>query len=204
VLLTALVEAFADWTGRRALLVDLEGHGREELFAEMDVSRTVGWFTSLFPVLLDVSEASDPGEALKAVKEQLRAIPHRGIGYGILRHLGAGHDLPVPAPEVSFNYLGQLDDAVADGPFRFAREASGMAQSPTGLRPHLIDVNAVVIEGCLQLHWNFATVRHDAATIEALADGFIASLRDLIAHCHASDGGFTLSDFPLLNIEHSS
>src|SRR5258705_2581520 len=88
VLLTALVEAMAAWTGRRTLLVALEGHGREELLADVDVSRTVGWFTSLFPVLLDLDTARDPESALKSVKEQLRAIPRRGIGYGILRHLG--------------------------------------------------------------------------------------------------------------------
>ncbi len=112
VLLTALVETFADWTGRRNLLVALEGHGREDLFTDVDVSRTVGWFTSLFPVLLDISAATDPGEALKLVKEELRAVPNRGIGYGLLRYLSGTDALPAPQPEVSFNYLGQLDGGV--------------------------------------------------------------------------------------------
>src|SRR5205823_14796292 len=96
VLLTAPVVAFADWTGRRTLLVALDGHGREDLFEGVDLSRTVGWFTSLFPVLLDTSAALDPGSALKRVKEQLRAIPHRGLGYGVLRPLGRDDSVPTP------------------------------------------------------------------------------------------------------------
>jgi NRPS condensation-like uncharacterized protein len=87
VLLTALVQSFAQWTGERSLLIDLEGHGREDLFEDVDMLRTVGWFTSLFPVRLQLEEIDHPGEALKLVKEQLRRIPNRGIGYGVLRYL---------------------------------------------------------------------------------------------------------------------
>ncbi|WP_164076139.1 condensation domain-containing protein, partial [Stenotrophomonas maltophilia] len=68
------------WSGASSSLVQLEGHGREELFADIDLSRTVGWFTSLFPVRL--SPVADLGESLKAIKEQLRAIPDKGLGYG--------------------------------------------------------------------------------------------------------------------------
>ncbi|HEV7516954.1 MAG TPA: condensation domain-containing protein, partial [Thermoanaerobaculia bacterium] len=88
VLLTALSEAFAGWTGGRRLLLDLEGHGREEVFDGADLSRTVGWFTSQFPVLLDLEVTRTPGEALKAIKEQLRALPNRGLDYGVLRYMG--------------------------------------------------------------------------------------------------------------------
>jgi hypothetical protein len=82
VLLTALVQAVKQWTGESLLLVDLEGHGREEIFEDVDLSRTVGWFTTLFPVLLDIGAASSLADALKTVKEQLRNVPNRGIGYG--------------------------------------------------------------------------------------------------------------------------
>ncbi len=121
VLLTAFVEAFASWTGHRTVLVDLEGHGREELFADVDVTRTVGWFTSLFPVVLSLEGASGPGEALKSVKEQLRAIPERGVGYGLLRWRnaggGAGAELAaMPEAEVVFNYLGQFDQPASVEP----------------------------------------------------------------------------------------
>ena len=88
VLLTALALTVARWTERRLVLVDLEGQGRDPLFADLDVSRTVGWFTAIHPVLLDLREARAPGEALKAVKEQVRAVPGGGMGYGLLRYLG--------------------------------------------------------------------------------------------------------------------
>src|SRR5204862_6042261 len=81
-LLGALAQAISSWTGERALLVDLEGHGREALFEEVDLSRTVGWFTSMYPVLLELPASQDAGAAIKSVKEQLRATPNRGIGYG--------------------------------------------------------------------------------------------------------------------------
>jgi non-ribosomal peptide synthase protein (TIGR01720 family) len=197
VLLTALVEAFAPWTGRRSLLLDLEGHGREALFADADVSRTVGWFTSLFPVLLEVNEADDAGSALKRVKEQLRAIPRHGIGYGILCHLGGGADLPAPAAEVIFNYLGQV--AAGAEPFRLAPESAGSPHSPQGLRPYLIEVNAGLFDGRLRMRWSYSTAVHAESTITALAERFISRLRDLVAHCATSDGGFTPSDFPLLS-----
>src|SRR5207253_6003988 len=89
VLLAALARAVTAWTGGTRVLVDLEGHGREELFPDVDVSRTAGWFTTVHPVLLDLSGADGEAGALKAVKEQLRAVPHRGIGYGALRWLAA-------------------------------------------------------------------------------------------------------------------
>jgi non-ribosomal peptide synthase protein (TIGR01720 family) len=207
VLLTALVEAFAPfgaapfgaapWSGQRCLLVDLEGHGREALFADADVSRTVGWFTSLFPVLLEVDAADDPGGALKRVKETLRAVPRHGIGYGILRHLGEVADLPAPGAEVIFNYLGEI--AAGTGLFRLAPESAGAPHSAQGRRAYLIEVNAGLLAGCLRVRWSYSAAVHDEPTIAALAERFIARLHDIIDHCAVSDGGFTPSDFPLLN-----
>ncbi|HJX19630.1 MAG TPA: condensation domain-containing protein, partial [Steroidobacteraceae bacterium] len=196
VLLTALVDAFAEWTGHRTLLVALEGHGREDLFEGVDLSRTVGWFTSLFPVLLDVSAALDPGSALKSVKEQLRTVPHRGVGYGILRWLGRNDSLPTPEPELSFNYLGRVDGE-GELPFRLAAEDLGALHGAANRRPHLIDISASVVDGRLLVQW-FHAARHAPATIAALAERYVASLRGLIAHCRASGGGFTPSDVPLI------
>src|SRR6185295_4340563 len=109
-LLTALVEAFSPWTGRDELLVELEGHGREALFEGVDLSRTVGWFTTIYPVRLKRAPGG-LGEALMGIKEQLRRVPQRGIGYGMLRYL-AGETLESEA-EVGFNYLGQFDQVLA-------------------------------------------------------------------------------------------
>ena len=224
VLLTAFVEAFASWTGARTALVDLEGHGREELFADVDVTRTVGWLTSLFPVVLSLGDARGPGEALKSVKEQLRAIPERGVGYGLLRHLHRSEDVGAalaaePEAEVIFNYLGQFDQPASAEPMlaispviategtasksapariqaRPARESAGPSFSPRAERTHLLAINASVTGGRLHALFIYSESRHRRATIEAFAAGFLEALRRIIAHCLSpSAGGATPSDF---------
>jgi amino acid adenylation domain-containing protein/non-ribosomal peptide synthase protein (TIGR01720 family) len=203
VLLTALVQTFVHWTGERSLLVDLEGHGREELFEDVDLSRTVGWFTTIFPILLELRDVSHPGEALKSVKEQLRRTPNRGIGYSVLRYLSrdAATRLKLqylPQAEVSFNYLGQLDRVLSKPPLlRLDKESSESDCSPLGSRSHLLAVNGFVAEGRLQLDWTYSENVHQQTTVERLAQGFLEALQSLIAHCQSPEvGGYTPSDFP--------
>jgi amino acid adenylation domain-containing protein/non-ribosomal peptide synthase protein (TIGR01720 family) len=199
VLLTALVQAFAHWTGTRCLLVDLEGHGREEISARVDLSRTVGWFTTIFPVLLDLGEACHPGEALKAVKQQLRSIPNRGIDYGVLRYLASPAELQgLPQAEVRFNYLGQSDQVLSESSlFELAQEPCGPTRSMGGSRSYLLDINGIVAAGCLRLDWTYSEQVHNRSTIESLAQGFVSALRSLIVHCHSPEAGYyTPSDFP--------
>jgi amino acid adenylation domain-containing protein/non-ribosomal peptide synthase protein (TIGR01720 family) len=207
VLLTALVEAFAGWTGDRRLLVDLEGHGREEIFADLSVSRTVGWFTTVFPVLLDLDGIVAPGAALKAVKEQLRAIPERGIGYGLLRSLGSGEDAAAlrsaRGAELIFNYLGQFDTAAsAEHLFRIAPEPAGEVRHPRQPRPHLLEVDGSVAGGRLWLNWTYSENRHRRETVEGLAGRFLAALRVLIRHALSQESPEpTPSDFPLAGLD---
>jgi amino acid adenylation domain-containing protein/non-ribosomal peptide synthase protein (TIGR01720 family) len=204
-LLTALAESFARWTGRRDLLIELERHGREELFEGVDLTRTVGWFTALFPLRLRLAH-DEPGEALKSIKEQLRRVPRHGIGYGVLRYLSGDVRVPRLAeiePEVSFNYLGQLDAMTRKGPLLgWALESSGPATGALGLRSHLIAVNALVVQGRLEVVWSYHGGIHRAETIEALAGDFLAALRALIEHCRGIDTvGYTPSDFPDLELD---
>ena len=219
VLLTAFAQTLGGWTGAPAAVIDLEGHGREELFQDVDLTRTVGWFTSLFPVIIELGAEAGPGEALKSVKEQLRAIPGRGVGYGLLRYLSARADVAerlaasVPA-EVIFNYLGQFDQTASDvrpgdgalqvatpSPRRLARESSGPSHSPQARRAHLLELNASVSGGRLVVQWTYSERRHRRATIEALAHGFLVALRTLIAHCLSPEaGGATPSDFQNTNL----
>jgi non-ribosomal peptide synthase protein (TIGR01720 family) len=204
VLLTALAQVFAQYLGIEYLMVDLEGHGREEIFSGVDVSRTVGWFTTIFPVLLELRETDSPGSALKSVKEQLRHIPNRGIGYGLLRYLKENAAITeklrrLPQAEVSFNYLGQLDQVLSpDSMFQIAKESRGPERSRLGNRHHLLEVDAFVSGGQLKLYWTYSSSLHQRATIESLAQGFLTALRALIAHCQSPEaGGYTPSDFPL-------
>jgi amino acid adenylation domain-containing protein/non-ribosomal peptide synthase protein (TIGR01720 family) len=206
-LLTALAQALGRWTSGEGTptltaLLALEGHGREELFDDVDLSRTVGWFTTLFPVVLEVRADAAPAEALKAVKEQLRAIPGRGLGYGLLRYLGPDRALAeqlarLPQPELVFNYLGQLDQAVPEAaPLRTAREASGPSHSPTARRSHLLEVTASVRGGRLHAGWVYSENRHRRETVRALAEAWLTALRGLIDACLSAEvGGVTPSDF---------
>ncbi len=201
VLLTALAGAFCQWTGQDRLVLDLEGHGREEAaVGGVDLTRTVGWFTTLYPVKLEWKRGLEPESALKSVKEQLRAVPHRGIGYGLLKYVRREPSLrKETAPEVGFNYLGQFDQALeTNGWFRGARENSGRTQGGKSKRPHLLEVTGSVMGGRLGMNWVYNRKIHRRETIERLARGYQESLRRLIGHCLRENvGGCTPSDFPL-------
>ncbi len=202
ILLTALLQAFADWTGESSLLVNLEGHGREDILEGVDLSRTVGWFTTMYPVWLHLA-AAGRGEALKGIKEQLRRIPQRGIGYGLLRYLSRNQSVQeklraLPTPEVSFNYLGQFDQSLTQtGLFKIVADETGPVCNPRAKRQHRLDITAMVMQDCLQIEWMYSKHLHRQTTIENLAQNFVKTLRALIEHCqNVEAAGYTPSDFP--------
>ncbi|MDM8558546.1 amino acid adenylation domain-containing protein [Candidatus Parabeggiatoa sp. HSG14] len=179
ILLTALALALADWTRSNRCLIDLEGHGRVDLFDDIDLSRTVGWFTTIHPVALTLPTGSDLGVVIKAIKEQLRTVPRDGIGYGLLTQLNGK---VLPKGEVLFNYLGQFDQGQADE-FTFANETTGSDVSLKGVRDHLIDINGAISQGQLSLNWSYSGECYLAETIEALAVAYQKYLMALIQHC---------------------
>jgi amino acid adenylation domain-containing protein/non-ribosomal peptide synthase protein (TIGR01720 family) len=204
-LLAALDGALAAWMGDATVLVDLEGHGREELGA--DVARTVGWFTSVFPVRMDVKRGATPRARLVAAKERLRAMPRNGVGFGILRYTARDAALASGAPaSVLFNYLGQFDQVVAGSAlFRFAPESAGAWRSARARRRHELEVNGVVQDGALEVRFAYAKARQDASAMEALASSFASALRAIIAHATApSAGGYTPSDFPMAGLDQAA
>ncbi|HZN06341.1 MAG TPA: amino acid adenylation domain-containing protein [Pyrinomonadaceae bacterium] len=189
VLLTALALTFERWTGRQRLLVDLESHGREEIFADVDLSRTVGWFTSIYPVLLDFGGAAEPRAALKAVKTQLRSIPNHGLAYGLLRYVSNNHDLrELPQAEVIFNYLGQFDQSFTESSyFKLAPESHGSSRSLKQTRRHLLEVNGSVVGKELHVGWTYSEQMHRESTIRHLAQGYLDALQTLIASANESE-----------------
>ncbi|WP_175653603.1 non-ribosomal peptide synthetase, partial [Pseudomonas sp. Marseille-P9899] len=204
-LLTALARVISRWTARPDALIRLEGHGREDLFDDIDLSRTVGWFSNLYPVRL--TPAAQVGESIKAIKEQLRAIPDKGIGYGVLRYLGgepARASLAQLAQgSIVFNYLGQFDGSFDAGDALFAPsgEASGDSQAAAAPLSAPISINGQVYGGELDLSWSFSSQVFERATIQRLADDYAAELRQLIEHCTAAGvAGMTPSDFPLVDL----
>jgi len=197
-LLTALAESFRPWTGRESLLVDVEGHGREDI-GPIDVSRTIGWFTSIYPVRLSVKTGARLDVSLQSVKNQLRQIPDKGIGYGLLRDTQAG----VPHANVLFNYLGQFDQVVAGSRlFSFAEEQVGLWHHPKGRRTHLIDVLARIAGGQLEVQFNFSRNMHSRVTIEQVAARYSAALMELLHRSSTADAQhWSVADFPLAKLE---
>ncbi|MDA5282551.1 non-ribosomal peptide synthetase [Streptomyces sp. Isolate_45] len=202
VLLYALAEACAPWTGSSALLVDVEGHGREELFEDVDISRTVGWFTSMYPLRLDV--AGDNG--LRAVKEQVRSIPRRGVGFGLLRHLAADESTRArlgrgSEAEIVFNYLGQADASrLPDSLFTLSTDSVGASHGGAQRRRHLLNINGIVADGGLRVDFTFGESVHDTGTIEALADRFTASVRRVLDDCRAGRLRLDPTAFPDIDL----
>ncbi len=220
-LLTALARTLAAWTGSPRLLVEMEGHGREDLFPEVDVSRTVGWFTSIFPVLLDLDGSVDgsPGPArpailgdqIQRVRDQLRSVPNRGFGYGILRYLAPDPALraaltAAPAPQVNFNYLGQFNSLISEADdaaepavepsdpeawafLGIAPEAPGPEQAPDAPRSALLYVVCVVTDGGMDVRWLYSPELFERSTIERLAETYLREVRSIIAHCQAQLSG---------------
>ncbi|HYP63084.1 MAG TPA: condensation domain-containing protein, partial [Acidocella sp.] len=202
VLLTALTLAIVSWCrghGRdsaAAVLIDVEGHGREGIFADVDLSRTVGWFTSLYPLRLDVGpvDLSDAltggpalGRAVKSIKEQLRAVADNGLGYGLLRYLNAqtASELAgLARPQIGFNYLGRFpaagsgDWTAADEPLTLASGDAAMALA------HCIEVNALTLDGSngptLTAHWSWSAALFSPAEARDLAQGWFEVIEALV------------------------
>jgi amino acid adenylation domain-containing protein/non-ribosomal peptide synthase protein (TIGR01720 family) len=203
-MLTGLVLGMQAWRGERGLRIALEGHGREDAVAPLDLSGTVGWFTTLYPLLLDI-DASDTGAAIRAIKERYRAIPARGIGYGVLRHLVRDAALDAAASaqpaQLVFNYLGQFDaPAGGDAPAALGKagRGSGPQVSQRRRREHALELNGQVAGGVLAFNLGYSRAQFDEASMLALARAIEAGLRAVIAHCLAPGAGaYTPSDFPL-------
>ena len=207
-LLAAVALAFRQWMGSGSMLLHLEGHGREGIFDDVDLSRTIGWFTTIFPMRLDLNiAAGNPEEALQSVKRQRQQIPNGGLGYGLLRYLSGDPELcaalrRIPEAEVIFNYLGQLDQSPAGGSLaRPIAIDNGGERSPDGRRTHLLDITAHVSGGVLNIEWSYSRNIHREDTVARLAQACVEGLRSVARQCGARIQRRPLpSDFPLADL----
>ena len=201
-LLTALAKALTDWTGASSFLVGLERHGREDLQDGLDLTRTVGWFTSFFPIRLHLLPGMDPGAAIKEIKEQIRRIPRNGLGYGVLRYLSDDHVVraklkALPQPEIIFNYTGRTSAVAGEETMFRPLDPLFVSRGSANHRTHLIEVNAYIQGDRLTVAWTYSSAVHRAERVEDLANRYADHLRHLIAHCRSPEaGGYTPSDFP--------
>ncbi|MGH8566539.1 MAG: condensation domain-containing protein, partial [Gammaproteobacteria bacterium] len=223
VLLAALAVAVATWRRRRgsggegSVLVDVEGHGREAMAEGIDLSRTVGWFTSMYPVSLDISSldiddflagGTAVGRALKRVKEQLRAIPGRGLGYGLLRYVQPQAGLGLggwPDPQIGFNYLGRFAGAGGDWSPAAGEASLGVGADPAMPLAHLVELDTLTVDSqdglSLFARWSWAGAHLGETEVRLLAEAWQRALEAMVRHVkQPGAGGHTPSDFPLLTL----
>ncbi|MEV7009218.1 amino acid adenylation domain-containing protein [Streptosporangium sp. NPDC051022] len=225
VLLTAFSLALGHWRSRRVpgsgtpVLVAVEGHGREEIVDGVDLSRTTGWFTSVFPVRLDPGAVTWPevvqgragvGSALKRVKEQLRAIPDHGIGYGLLRYLNPETSAVLgerPEPRIEFNYLGRfpMNDVTGED-WLAGTDLMGEGGEPGMSLPHALGLDALTLDTpdgpALLAEWTWAGELLTEQEVGELAEAWYAALRGIVAHVRQGAANvYTPSDFPLVEID---
>ncbi|HYH44994.1 MAG TPA: condensation domain-containing protein, partial [Thermoanaerobaculia bacterium] len=188
ILLAAVAWSLAGWTGAPVQLLQRVGHGRISPFADLEISRTLGWFALDYPVVLDISTAADPQQAVAAVAEQVRRVPREGVGYGLLRYLAREPDLAarfraLPAAEVSFNYIGREGQRRArrDTGFQEAAESAGSVMERTARRPSLLNATMMLAGESLRMSWTYSAAVHRAATVERLAAGCSAALSHLLS-----------------------
>ncbi|MEM6979601.1 MAG: amino acid adenylation domain-containing protein [Planctomycetota bacterium] len=206
-LLTALSRTITHWSGLSDFSVQLESHGRD-VIPEVDLSRTVGWLTSLYPVTIETSERDDLADSIKSTKQALRDVPGHGAAYGFSRWsistTNTGDDkIAWPAlPPIRFNYLGQTDHLFdSDGLFQPATESTGIARHEDDPRDVAFEINALVSQGRLKIHWIYGSRVHKKETIERLTSDFRDELLRLIDFCTAEENepALTESDFPLMD-----
>jgi amino acid adenylation domain-containing protein/non-ribosomal peptide synthase protein (TIGR01720 family) len=198
ILLTALGLAIKQTFKNDRFLIAVEGHGREEIIKDIEIRRTIGWFTSIYPVLFDFSNVfgdnckNNVYRHIKDVKEVLRRVPNKGIGYGILKYLTAkehreGIDFK-QHPRVIFNYLGQFDMDLTQLSFRMTRESVGNTRSSNGQRPYELDVSGIIINKQLEISTSYSRKQYKSETVEILSKHFKSELNRIISYCSTMKG----------------
>ena len=202
-LLTALVKTFARHTNKTYLLIDLESQGRIT-DTELTISRTVGWFTNIYPVLLDLNNSAEISKNIVTVKEQLRQAQKHSFEYGIIRYLQNNRLLKeLPRASISFNYLGQFDNLQSDL-FQLAHESTGLTTAAENKMSHAIAINSSIIDSQLQMQWSYDRLLYQKETIANLTSSYLNYLQTIIVYCQTNTGSYTPSDFTLTKLEQNT
>ncbi|UHA72258.1 non-ribosomal peptide synthetase [Paenibacillus sp. 481] len=199
--------AMSEWTNKSSVAFKLEGHGREHCVADLDTTRTVGWFTTLFPICIHIPASRNIDDTIKSVKEQLRQLPDNGVSYGVLKYCHPNErvrdELNASLPQATFNYLGQFTHGEPEeGWTSFSRETAQDYSSPRNHGTNLLELNCSVVYDQLHLFFKYSRLHFKDSTIEKFADLLVAHLHRIIDHCSQQQAEmFTPSDFPLIEVE---
>ncbi|WP_242841198.1 non-ribosomal peptide synthetase [Clostridium akagii] len=189
ILLCALALAIEKWAEKEKILINLEGHGREAILEDISIERTIGWFTSMYPVIIDVKHSGDIGYSIKYVKETLRHIPNKGVGYGIIKYLTEPQNKDNICfnvkPEIGFNYLGEFTNNPEGKSFKYSDLSGGESISKLNNKIESISINGLIVNGKLELVFNYSTGQYKYESIKKLSQLYIEKLLEIINHCES-------------------
>lgn len=200
ILIAALGLAVKKWTGINKVAINIEGHGREEIIEDTNISRTVGWFTSLYPIVLDLHESDNLSYIIRYVKDTIRKIPNKGIGYGIIKYLTKEENKAAIKfklkPEISFNYLGEFSNVLEGRQFEVSHLSVGKTIGGDYNRKHAIDVNCFISNGKLFVEFTYNSDEYREETISNMAEYYKQAISVIIDHCIKKEHPeFTPSDY---------
>jgi fengycin family lipopeptide synthetase D/gramicidin S synthase 1/tyrocidine synthetase-1/tyrocidine synthetase-2 len=184
------------------LALDLESHGRESIYDNTDVTRTIGWFTSIYPVAIHLQDTSDLKENIVNVKETLREVPQNGIGYGAFRYIAKEDFFQHERPKICFNYLGVLNESKEDTIFEISSIKTRNEIGADYLSDYYLDINCQVRNGKLDITFSCNELEFSQTEAEKLANSYIGNLLNIINHCiKKEDTEITPSDLSTKSID---
>jgi amino acid adenylation domain-containing protein/non-ribosomal peptide synthase protein (TIGR01720 family) len=212
VLLTALAQTCTQWIGDYPILIDVESDAREEPLDGVVLTRTIGRFTNVFPMYVDLGEASAPDAALLVVKEQLNGLPNRGVGYGLLRYLSPDASISdklqmQTQAQMILRYCEPKPLVLPNRLFNFVREYRSPSSSPEARQPYILEIDAQIVDSQLMLdfHWTYREDLSRQGFIERFTHGTLEALHALIPQCHIlTSFDDRASDFPHLALDQQS
>ena len=200
----ALVRTLRQWTRRSVVTIEMESHGRniEGHGSDLDTSKTAGWFTAMYPLLVS-RETKTISDEIKVVKEAVRRVPNNGIGYGILKYMTRDGSLPrFERTQVRFNYLGQFDREVENPLFSYCEMSTG---SDVALENHMtavVEINAMVLNGVFSARINYNREVFAKADMVSFGAEYIKNLSAILDHIkNEDDVHFTTSDFDTVDMD---
>ncbi|WP_061336776.1 non-ribosomal peptide synthetase [Clostridium botulinum] len=212
ILLTALGLTIKQWSKENKVLINLEGHGREEFSSNINVSRTIGWFTNQYPLVLDISRDKDISYEIKNTKETLRRVPNKGMGYGILRYIKNKWDNNIN-PEISFNYLGQFDEEIKSNVFKISNLPIGQSMSLNSENTYCLNINGMISNGVLNMNFGYNYKEYNEETIKEISNNYKNNLVNIINYCLSKekteltptdlgDSNLTIDQLDILNLKY--